>query len=82
MKDRKLQSLCETYEAVKAVTILHPALLVALENILKGDKSADTKAEAKGILGYLSSLECLFLLQMWIQIPGVMISAEEIATSH
>ena len=35
---------------------------------MEGDKSVDTKAEAKGILDYLSSLECLFMLQMWTQI--------------
>ena len=82
LKDRKLQSLSETrwycrYEAVKVVKELYPALLTALENIVLKDKSTDTKAEAKGIVDYLSKLECLVMLQIWTHILSEVQSLSE-----
>ncbi|KAJ8018350.1 Zinc finger MYM-type protein 1 [Holothuria leucospilota] len=73
MEKTKLQRLCETrwycrHDSVKAIKVLYPALLQAIEDIAENDTFAETKAETRGLLEFMSTFEFVFMIGMWSKV--------------
>ncbi|KAJ8043424.1 Zinc finger MYM-type protein 1 [Holothuria leucospilota] len=73
MEKTKLQRLCETrwycrHDSVKAIKVLYPALQQAIEDIAENDTFPETKAEARGLLEFMSTFEFVFMIGMWSKV--------------
>ncbi|KAJ8043433.1 hypothetical protein HOLleu_10513 [Holothuria leucospilota] len=73
MEKTKLQRLCETrwycrHDSVKAIKVLYPALLQAIEDITENGTFPETKAEARGLLEFMSTFEFVFMIGMWSKV--------------
>lgn len=77
-----LKKLCETrwyckHSAVKAVKENYAALLLALEKIIKREKSPKHVGEAQGLLNSINKFEFLLMLEIWIPILSELNSVSE-----
>ena len=73
MEKTKLQRLCETrwycrHDCIKAIKILYPALLLALEDITEKETCPETKAEAGGLLEFISTFEFVIMTCIWSKV--------------
>ncbi|XP_072047174.1 zinc finger MYM-type protein 1-like [Amphiura filiformis] len=70
---KKLHKQCDTrwyckQEAVKSIKETYPALLLALENLAESERNAESRADINGLLGFISNIEFLLMLEIWMEI--------------
>ena len=82
LPQKKLQKQGETRwysrkEALTSVKETYPALLLALEKLSDTDRNVESRAEANALLGYISTIEFLVMLETWVEILTDIKSASE-----
>ena len=70
---KRLQKQCETrwyckYDAVKSIKETYPGLLLALEKLSVSERNAETKAESKSLLGFISCVEFILMHEICMEI--------------